>query len=574
MLKYYIKNFAEVVMPNKDTDDFWDISKLIPQKKRQSPPRFDTGAVEITDSGANTAASESGAADASARAIPRGRAEGDGVDSYREYDASLTFVKKVRVYSCPAAYRYYAEFESTMHKYLRLTVKEAQREPFFSYVPQYSQLSQKRLAWYLYWRSHCRRREYLPTDFSYVLLYVYELINFDNPRHPDRIAEELCALWAAYRGEFSQLDRYLPDWLCDYCLVHGCRPPYDTLGEFFGAVIKNATLKEFYLGEDGASANAYVRALVSEPSVYDYRKSKYYTEETRDLYELHLPAAIAQGFEIDASGICDKLTGTELCTLKKDIFVGALCTWKAKRTLEIEYYPVYRPSALRGEVSLAVKHAENKLRAVLGLRSGLSDGGLSPLVRERIDAYFKREFPDIDGRPPKKNAEPEYMAFYDSVGQGLEYSRALDIENESWTLARLMGEAFDDDEADGELETTSGTEAVKNSAEPISDTAVKVGGAPMSFSFPLDADVSDEEGFESLRSSLDALELELVGLLLRADHSGAQRACANASKYISAVCEHVNELALETISDILIESDGERYVILSDYENEVKRWYK
>ena len=194
-------------MSDNGRDDFWNIERLVPPRAhRHKTVRYDVSGAEITVPADDDSVRGSDA-DREGRRLTSLSAEREREELVCEYSPDNSFVRRVQVYARQGGFHYYEDFERTMHKYLRLTVKHAEREPFFSYVPQYSQLSGARMSWYLYWRSACRRREYLPTDYSYVLLYVYELLNFHNLRHPDIMADELCSLWAAYRAEYPQLAR-------------------------------------------------------------------------------------------------------------------------------------------------------------------------------------------------------------------------------------------------------------------------------------------------------------------------------------------------------------------------------
>ena len=404
-------------MQRNDLDEFWDVGKLLPKRKIKTGSQADTSAVEITD---GSSGKETGSGGESERILSVRRRERITPSHIRSYEPDNVFIKKVGVYTYPSDYRYYEDFRVTMHKYLRVTVAEAERVPFFSYLPQYSQLNSGRLSWYLYWRSGCRRREYMPTDFSYVLLYIYELINFENPRHPDRIAEELCSLWRAYREEFRQLDRYLPDWLCDYCLIHGVRLPYDMISDFILDVVEYASLGEFYFGDPSGKKSSYSTFIVCSASGYNYKKSKYYADN-KQAYDLHIPGAAAYALGIEDT---ERSSAEDPKTIvKNDVFVGALCTSAARKSLRIEYVSASRSGVVRTEATLAVKYAENKLRETFGIRSRLDVRGLPDELRSCIDGYFADLFGVNTGLSRK--SEPDYMAYYENEKKGIEYSRCF-----------------------------------------------------------------------------------------------------------------------------------------------------
>ena len=586
-------------MADIDRDSFWDIQKLVPKAKKIRKVGFDTSCVDISDDAQQNTSDPSDAHNDGAQT--RLTAARPSVSEQRselvcEYSPDNAFIKKVSVFSQSGGYKYYEDFERAMHKYLRLTVKEAERVPFFSYVPQYSQLSSGRLAWYLYWRSGCRRREYMPTDFSYVLLYVFELLNFAEPRHPERIAEELCSLWKAYRGEFWQLDKYMPDWVCDYCLVHRVKLPYGLISDFVFDVLGNSSLREFYLGEEAADAVGCARALVLSTSSYNYRKSKFYTPEYRELFDTHIPSAAEQALGMSAQKIQDGEQESAFSFVKRDVYVGALCTSTAKRTLLIEYRHITRQGALRTEASLAVKYAENKLRAVLGIKSRLSTTGISEQTKKKTDEYFAQVFGERQKtEKAQRSAEPDYMAYYDSPVKGLEYERAAKIELSSWETAALMAESFDGEEecgGCGEQEHREQQYFFEDSAEKEPQTQIEqaeqgtntqmftftdVSAAGLSFS-AADA-VGGEEGGEAdeytaLFESLDADAADTLALIVQKQQQEAQRRLTAKGVFLSSVCERINSAALDILADILIECEDGEYYVLPDYESEVIKWLK
>ena len=558
-----------VGMHDKDMDDFWDIEKLIPKReKKRAGVRFDISGVEISDS-AKTPDAENSQLRLSGALSQTD--ESDEETLICEYAPANSLISRVSVYSRSSAFRYYEDFERTMHKYLRLTVKSAERVPFFSYVPQYSQLSGARMAWYLYWRSGCRRREYIQTDYAYVLLYVFELINFHNPKHPDRIAEELCSLWRAYRREYPQLDRCMPGWVCDYCFIHRQELPYEIVGDFIDEIIPYMPLREFFLGAGEDSADSYARAVVIGASGYNYKKSKYYTAENKKMYDTHVPAAAARAISRTSEKFRDVCVRGERSVIRRDAYAGALCTSSARRVLCIEYVPLYRSGELRAESQFAVKYAENKLRAVLGLRSRLSVVGISAEARKTIDEYFTEQFPEYYDRvgraPEERELSREYMAFYESDSTGLELSRAANIEAESWATAELMGEAFDDGD---ENDATS---------YPAPEQIDVLSFLPLEHELEQSQDEQtlgqeDAEPTAELCSMLDPLSLEVLSLIASKDIKGAKHRASAEGAFLSDICAKINEAALDAIGDILIECVSDEYYILEDYESEVKQWLR
>ncbi|MGB9553159.1 MAG: TerB N-terminal domain-containing protein, partial [bacterium] len=164
--------------------------------------------------------------------------------------------------------------------------EKAEFVPFRKYYPTYADLSPAQLKWYLYWRSQARKGQFLPTDLSYIFLYVYELIN--NIGVADRLEGlgKLRELWLNYRERYPRLDHYLVDWMADYIIVYKC--PVDFMEIYKEALefgfIRNPDLllEEFLQGP----LEGIPLSLWEELSFYKFLKSPFFRQE-RD-QNLHL----------------------------------------------------------------------------------------------------------------------------------------------------------------------------------------------------------------------------------------------------------------------------------------------
>lgn len=109
-------------------------------------------------------------------------------------------IKKVTVKSWDAKYSFYGRFRSDALKYAGINGSPCGKVPFFSYTPQYSQLTDDQLACYFYWRDCVKNGEYPDTDYAYILLYIYEIINLPDVIPAKEGADRLYRVWCAYRG--------------------------------------------------------------------------------------------------------------------------------------------------------------------------------------------------------------------------------------------------------------------------------------------------------------------------------------------------------------------------------------
>ena len=99
------------------------------------------------------------------------------LEPYLVYEPDSSIIKRVSVSKWQTRYNFYEKFASDAARLWNRTSGECDNVPFFSYIPQYNQLSYTQLKWYLCWREKVRNGVYPRCDYSYILLFIYEILN-------------------------------------------------------------------------------------------------------------------------------------------------------------------------------------------------------------------------------------------------------------------------------------------------------------------------------------------------------------------------------------------------------------
>ncbi len=465
------------------------------------------------------------------------------------YEMQSGLVHRVSIYPWKSGYTYYEKFCRDGEYLRRIKGKEAPHVGFFSYMPQYGQMTKAQLAYYLWWRENIiQNGTYLPADYSYILLNIYELINLPDD-NPIKVRDALCRLWVAYKKDTPRLDRYFAEWICDYCLLHGLPAPVEQLAPIWDDVLAVATLKEFYLDAGDGRTASYVRALLAYCCQYDYRKSKFATGESKALYDQIIPGVLTHLLETDGEG-AKLLRGkgnVQDTVISRDSYVAALCSHRIKKRIEVQYCSVSRSHELRMAVTDMVKYTENRIRAHMGVKSRLGVAALSDAVKREMDTYLDTVVPRI--KNPEREQVAAYEKLYDLPQTPLDLSHSAEIEQASWETTKRLVEAFEEAEAPAEPMQA-----------PIPAPIPTVGA-----NVDLPADQGD-----------DALKTALVGYLpfMRATaacDTGAQMAfCRKAGKMIDAVADEINGIAVEVFGDVILEEGDGGYVIIDDYREQLR----
>ncbi len=590
-------------------DDFWDIDKLLPdtpaRRTAPRPPRAPgaTAAVDIDvppptrphaetapsapaempgDKNPSCTVSGSPLTPGTHYVPPHTEEEKAGREPLLDYQPGGVLLHRVKVYAWNSNFHYFDQFAKDAVCYDGLEPPESARpEGFFSYFPQYVQLGRRQAAWYLYWRGRVRTGVYPDTDYAYILLYLFELINLPvADAEAARTRRDLMAsTWVAYRRAYPQLDHYMCEWLCDYCLIHALPAPVDILAPALDAIIEGSRLKEFYLyavvGGEGHEAET-ARILMRHCCQYDYRKSKFASGEHKPLFDRTIPAAIAAVLpHLLGAGGQRPLVTMLPSTVTRDAYTGALCSYQNKRRIEVSYTSFSRSHELRFLIGDMVKHVENRLRSWIGVRSRLSVMSLPVSLRDALDAYLAPLAPakSVATAPRRETARPAYEALYDLPRKPVSLADVVAIEAASWETTRILTEAFGGEgnrpaepDASATIPPTPSAALLAAVTPPPSPPET---ATPPSAVLPVDSSPTPTEE-NPLVAALSPYRPFIAAALAR-DRAG-QRAAANAvSKMPDALADEINAITAEmVIFDMILEDDGTGfYTVIDDYRDEI-----
>ncbi len=596
--------------PSRDEmDDFWSIDRLMPERpSRRTPPvprptptavelelaprvagagnRAATGEEPVGSAKLTAAASRPSASSGDAGApvvhyVPPHKADEGGDTPMREYTPDGVLIHRVRVFGWRSNFHYFDQFAKDAARCAAVTAPaEARRESFFSYFPQYVQMNRRQVMWYLWWREQVRCGVFPDTDYAYVLLYIFELINLpaEDPTVVRRHRDLLASVWVAYRRSYPQLDHYMCEWLCDFCLIHGESAPLDILAPALDDIIAGSRLKEFYLSsvirprDDASGASTSLetaRILLRHCCQYDYRKSKFAQGEHKALYDNTIPAAVAATLPLilGQGGTTPVLSMLE-STVTRDAYTGALCAYGNKRRVEVAYTSFSRSHELRFLIADMVKYVENRLRAWIGVRSRLSVMSLPIPLRNALDAYLDPLAPPKNAAPVRKKEEPRpaYEALYDLPHRAVSVEDAAAIEADSWATTRILTEAFGGEEL-------TAVEAVTPSAPPevaVFAEATETAEAPADAETIVDAEVVSKPPVEK---SLFGVLTPFVAAALAGDKAAQRASVQGIGKMPDAIADAVNAITADgDLGDIILEDDGTGfYAVIGDYREDVEK---
>lgn len=521
-------------------DDFWDISSLVPKKRSFAPSSKSVDTVLITDGGEKAVRGEERLTERSTvieRFIPPHTPDElrPTAAPYDQYVPESPLIHKVTLYREPSSYSFYEDFCRMAKRLWNESAVECEYVDFFSYSPQYNQLSVDQLAYYLWWRENVRRGVYLKTNICYINLYTFELINVRDAIEPEEAREMMIKVLLAYSSVLlGTIPKYIR-WICDFSLIHHLTPPK----KFDARLLEKASvLKEYFMYVAGNTSEGWAHMLLAYCSSYDYHTSKFATEENIALFDEHVPKAIARVVEkLSENGKILSALPFNDCKISAKAFDGAVCSSENRVVIDVEYCSFSRSHELRFLIGDAVKQAENKIRAHISVKSRLTVYSLPLELCQTINEYFDRALPAVRKTRAKAEAPTEYDALYDAPRTKLNISNAQKIESESWNTTKELVGDFEED-------------PIEEKAQAVEVTSV----------------IKENEDAEE-RSLLSALGeyADAVTSLLNGECGALLMLSKSLGRPAEAVVDAINEIAVDTIGDILIEEIDGQYSIIEDY---------
>lgn len=572
-----------------DASRFWNLEDLIPRRHEKKPPTRPAATVhhaprkpdsERTVPIRSDVRGGEGIADQPlTRAVFPDR-EGGRETPEAIWKPAALLLREVRVYPWKSDYAYYEKFYVHARRLFEREGREVPLVPFFSYMPQYGQMNRAQLEAYLWWRTNFRTGKALNVDYSYLLLYLYELINAGEWDDHARAQSDMLRLWLSYRDRYCHLDALVREWLVDYSLLYRLPPP--TLPPaLFRELVSGCRLKEFYVG--GAGIESAEEAVLFFASNYDYKKSKFYSEDTSALFDTVMRGCVR--VTLDFKRREHEMGGERrdsFSTITRDTFAGAICTVRQKKHVEVDFSSFSHTHEFRYVVSDVLKYAENAVRAHLGIKSRLTVYSINGALKTALDAYFAEVMPKRGPRREVKGEEiPDYERRYDLPKAHVSPEHAAQIERESWETTKRLVEAFDGDMSADEMPTN--TQAKEEIPTYVVEETPKIAQTPVLLqekdavadAQPLEVGKVREakKASDTAPASRFALSLgELAELLVLADRGdiAAEHALARRmGMMLDAMADRVNALAAGTLGDVLLEEGDGGYLLIEDYREDL-----
>lgn len=450
--------------------------------------------------------------------------------------------------------------------------------PFMSYWPTYGVMNEPQRKWYMYWRTEVRQGRFPDTDLSYLFVHIYELINGIGWQEPQEGYDQLKELWINYRERLPQLDVYMQEWIIDYDLVHELNMSLSEMVELSSGYLPPEILDMELQRLLSSNISDISLKLLQRYYDYDITLSKFYRDGGMKVLEQYIPRVMvlvdSYLLRTRKAGILDQFELNHERTIERTLFRKAVYDESIYgKSVQMTYVPIGEHADFVQFVTRVFRCTENKCRELLGFRGRLRGKTLEPELANVIERYLDKAFA-IEQMPvveqPIVRIDAEKLA---SLQKESEYvRRALMIEENNTS---------EDEDANNvsSLPTTviqnstEEAESAKQSNQPEVDVegALNTDGGLGSGNTELltlqwEADFSadlDEEWIQ-FSEMLSQQHVQAIHALLGVNpDTELMRVAEQYGTMPALLLDEINDMAMETIGDLLIEGDR----MVSDYIN-------
>ena len=515
-----------------NSDRFWSVDKLIPGSGRGTAPSRSGGwSLSMLDDGS----------------VPEG-----GEPALLRTFGDSAVLKSAAVYRAADPGGSYSGFAAAARRAVAATPSgDGSYHRYFSYAPDFSELTPAQLDSYLRFREDVKARRVRPVDYSYFLLLVYSGVNLATPSNAGAFLDALIWLWESYREDFAVIDRLFCDWVLDLCLQFGLPLPLDKLDGVIPKIpvrqttpLCNAYLFDRALAPGRVPDAAQRDMILNMLCDYRFRSLAYYRE--RPAYASAMETFIERLFDRGFLTVPDQRaeflqlpipTGIRI---KRRLYPSAALDPSLRMRVELEMIPLIGDVNVRDRFTSLIKYIDNRVRRGLGLKPKFSAVSISPVHRDFIDAVYESDMSSAVKRVERGIAAAPVRKL--EVDAGL----AGRIESESWDSTRILTEGI---EIQGETVT-------------LGEIPRKAPETPEVFANP-----DPEGGVTEFCASLDEVLLGFLVKLLYGGPAPAREYALAQGQFFEGMVGKINRAASEFVGDVVLRHDGK---VLPDYREELE----
>ncbi|MFX1516620.1 MAG: TerB N-terminal domain-containing protein [Promethearchaeota archaeon] len=447
-------------------------------------------------------------------------------------------------------------FIDAAQKYVNRVEDEVKPVPLYQFQPNYHDMTNAQLKWYFYWRNQVKNGNFLSAQLGYIILYIYEIINDIGIQDPQEGYKRLLSIWEYYRIDNTELDDYFPEWIAEYSIINNI--PVDTIEELYHTILSRLDGRE----------QRDLRYELTELLLSHYQNEAFNKIPIKMLYELvgylnflpytRLDDSVRTTMDLHVKNILNEVNTYYLQKHNKGLLEFYSSTKKRRIPFVLaRYFGETDILEVKGYSRQFLNFLDNTIRFIHNrfrdieldpTKTRLKVAVPDPEVEALIDYYF------IDNLNAT-NITPKYSKIALQVQSG-------DLDVDQLKIKALTEES---DEIQTLL-TTSDTFEQEETTSIIEEVPEE----PVNQGFLQEEVKSELDEWNAFSSRLTDLQHQVLRALVANETPKEQldQIAEQTGTLPEAIIESINEIALETIDDIIIDSD--LFTIIDEYLDMIK----
>lgn len=453
--------------------------------------------------------------------------------------------------------------------------------PFQCYFPVYNDMSVAQLRSYFTIRKMWRQGKFPDVPLSYLFVYVYETLMQIGIHQPEEGYEILQEMLAAYRTTYANLQRYLGPWLRDYVVYYNLSPRFqEAFADEWHHDALAATLSDYKDAKDSMLLDALIQLSGYDPTAKVLFKK---VPEKATACMTAVLRAIIPVIEHSCHHRIETFCLGSRTRRQVRMFANAVFyNPRPVRTAEIRVSPrtryfcqgglwakdvfICNQLLIRRTFTAIFHEADRQMRIDLGIKPLLKPGiGAAPyaaVIKDAVSQWMEHE----RAEEARKEAERRRVS--------IDFSKLKKIRSD----AEVVMEKLASDESEpltpiNTMETIAPAEPVA----PVKSTATTETAEPKKTPEPLKT-TAPLKDIDSMAPTTPAVSqaaspgLAFLRLLL----SGGDWRSFLRDHHIpeGVMVEQINDKAMDSIGDIVLEDDGNGLKLIEDYREDVEQWLK
>ena len=297
-------------------------------------------------------------------------------------------------------------FLDDAQKYVNRVDPPTLHKLFQAYYSTYRDMDAAQKRWYFYWRDQYRQGQALPTDLSYLFVYIYECIHAVGFVRPEDALRNLLRLWTHYGEAYPNLGRYLQSWALDMVAYYQLEnDPLELVWTLSQAGVKSYDQDLLLTAHLARSSTGELPLpLIFAFSGFDPKSTKFsreYADPSRIEDCCRNAIEAVNTYYLDTTGL--DIFG--MCRLQEKVerrhqaFSGAVFEYQTRTVVVAEVYSFAGSAEIRNILESALKLSENLLRKQVGFSGARRDINLPAELEARLRAVGGEDTKSLATRP-------------------------------------------------------------------------------------------------------------------------------------------------------------------------------